>query len=334
MSLYKYLFSVLLFVLFFACTPERKIELSGEALGTTYSVNYYAKQEKNIKPAFDSIFNVINQSLSTYLKDSDISKLNDGYDVELDEHFQIVFKKSKEIYKNTHGFFDPSIGILVNAYGFGPVKSELVLTQENIDSVMLYVGLDKFSLKDNKFVKQPQNFFLDFNAIAKGYAVDVLADYLESISVHDYFIELGGEIVSSGYNINTKQPWTFGIEKPVDQNRNRELSYAIELKDMALATSGNYRKYRIDSLTGKKFVHTINPKTGLAGKSDVLSASVVAKDCMTADAYATAFMAMGFDEAIEVIKQYELSALLIYVDEQNKIQSYITEDLNTKTSEF
>lgn len=334
MPIFKFIFFCLVCICCFACTPQHKYELRGEALGTTYSVSYYAKQKKNLKPAFDSIFNVINTSLSTYLKDSDISKLNDGQHVDLDMHFQHVFESSKAIFTKTDGYFDPSIGILVNAYGFGPVKTEMALTDQNIDSVMSYVGFHKFEIQENQLLNKPKHFFLDFNAIAKGYAVDILADYLDKQFLNHYFIELGGEIVSSGSNINKKQPWAFGIEKPIDQNRNRELSFAIELKDMALATSGNYRKYRTDSLTGKKFVHTINPKTGKAEKSNVLSASVVAENCMTADAYATAFMAMGFDKAKKAIKQHNISALLIYVDVDNHVQSFITEDLQEQISEF
>jgi thiamine biosynthesis lipoprotein len=321
-------------ILISACNSSQKYEFQGNALGTSYSVNYYSNTEKNIELAFDSIFNVINSSLSTYVKDSDISKLNDGEIVVLDHHFQNVFNSSKDIYSKTDGYFDPSIGILVNAYGFGPVKAEFDLNQNNIDSVMSFVGLDKFKLSKDKFTEKPKHFFLDFNAIAKGYTVDVLARYLEEQSITDYFVELGGEIVASGINVNSQKPWKFGIEKPIDENRTRELSYAINLKDKALATSGNYRKFRTDSLTGKKFVHTINPKTGLASKSDVLSASVVADNCMIADAYATAFMAMGFEKAKTVVEKQNLSVLLIYVDAENNIQTYVTKDLEKQISEF
>ena len=318
---------LVLSLFFYSCDKQQKFEFKGNALGTTYSVNYYSTQHKNFKSDFDSIFNVINASMSTYLKDSRISRLNDGAKLPLDEHFKNVFSTSKEIYKATEGYFDPSIGILVNAYGFGPVETNMQLTQKNIDSVLQYVGLEKFELKQNKLIKSPEHFFLDFNAIAKGYTVDVLAEYLEGKGISDYFVELGGEIVASGINVSQQQPWKFGIEKPIDENNNRELSYAITLNKKALATSGNYRKFRIDSLTGKKFVHTINSKTGLAEKSNVLSASVLAEDCMTADAYATALMAMGFDKAKSILEKQGISALLIYVGANNVIKSYITPDI-------
>lgn len=313
---------------------ERKFEFKGEALGTTYSVNYFSKSKKEFKKGFDSIFEVINSSMSTYLKDSKISKLNDGEELELDTHFKKVFLKSKEIYIKTNGYFDPSIGILVNAYGFGPVKYDIQISQNNIDSLMNYVGLNKFELEKSRLKVKPESFFLDFNAIAKGYAVDILAEYIENKGVTDYFIELGGEIVASGINLQKNQPWKFGIEKPVDDNIERNLSYAIVLNNRALATSGNYRKYRIDSLTGNKFVHTINSKTGKAEKSNVLSASVIAENCMTADAYATAFMAMGFQKSIDVIEREKLSVLLIYVDSDNNIKTFITEDLKEQIAEI
>jgi thiamine biosynthesis lipoprotein len=334
MKLYRFIYPLLIAVFLISCTTEsyQKFKLRGNALGTTYSVSYFAQKEKDLQSGFDSIFEVINSSMSTYLKDSKISKLNDGENVVLDEHFKKVFAKSKEIYTKTDGYFDPSIGILVNAYGFGPVDSDMELSQNNIDSVMNYVGFDKYEIENNRLKTKSPYFFIDYNAIAKGYTVDVLSDYIESHGISDYFVELGGEIIASGNDLNTEKKWRFGIEKPVDDNKDRDLSYAIVLNRKALATSGNYRKYRIDTISGKKFVHTINPKTGYAAKSDVLSASVLAEDCMTADAYATAFMAMGFESAKKLIKKENISALLIYVDADNKINSYITQDLQNQIS--
>jgi thiamine biosynthesis lipoprotein len=334
--MFSYFFPWLLLILLFSCdiNQNQKFEFRGNALGTTYSINYFSKSEKNIQSGFDSIFEVINHSMSTYLESSLISRLNSGEDVKLDQHFRKVFLRSKEIYKITNGYFDPSIGILVNAYGFGPVEYDIDLNEKNIDSLMNYVGLDKFELVDDQMKVKPKQFYLDFNAIAKGYAVDVLADYIESQDISDYFVELGGEIVASGLNVDSGQAWRFGIEKPVDHNEERSLSFVIELNKRALATSGNYRKFRVDSLTGKKFVHTINSKTGLAGKSDVLSASVIAEDCMTADAYATAFMAMGFEQAKALILNEKISALLIYVDSDNNIRSFMTKDLKNQISEI
>lgn len=336
MKILKLVIVSLFSIIIISCesVKPQKFEFRGEALGTTYSVNYFSKNKKAFKKGFDSIFEVINSSMSTYLKDSKISKLNDGEEVELDLHFENVFFKSKEIYTKTNGYFDPSIGILVNAYGFGPIKYDLEITENNLDSLLNYVGLNKFKLEKSRLKVKPESFYLDFNAIAKGYTVDILGEYIENKGITDYFVELGGEIVASGNNLQKNQPWKFGIEKPVDDNRERNLSYAIVLNNRALATSGNYRKYRIDSLTGNKFVHTINSKTGKAEKSNVLSASVVADNCMTADAYATAFMAMGFEKSINLIEKEKLSVLLIYVDSDNNIQTFITDDLKEQITEI
>ncbi|MGX1023286.1 FAD:protein FMN transferase [Psychroflexus sp. MBR-150] len=321
-----YIICFITVLLIFSCSPK-KYELKGNALGTTYSVNYFSETKQNFKPQFDSIFNVINHSLSTYIPDSDISKLNHGKNIKVDNHFKNVFKASKLIYKKTEGYFDPSIGLMVNAYGFGPETYDIQLTEKTIDSLMNFVGFDKFLLKNNTLQTHLPSFYLDFNAIAKGYTVDVLADFLKSKNIDDFFVEIGGEIVAYGQDHDHDKIWNFGIETPIENNTNRELSYAVIIENRALATSGNYRKFKTDSLTGQKFVHTINPKTGLAKKSNVLSASVVASNCMTADAYATAFMAMGFDKAKQIIEKQQINALLIYVDEANTTQTYISNGL-------
>jgi thiamine biosynthesis lipoprotein len=320
--------TLIITVLLFSCDDSfNKYEVFGNALGTTYSVNYYAQQDQNIKPKFDSIFQVINQSLSTYIPNSVISKLNSGIQAEVDNHFKNVFKAAKIIHQNTEGYFDPSTGILVNAYGFGPERYNMEMSPKVIDSLMNFVGFNQFKL-DGNYVKTDLNsFYLDFNAIAKGYAVDVLSDFLKNKNIKHFFIEVGGEVVAHGQDLENNKIWNFGIETPDENNTSRQLSYAVSIENKALATSGNYRKFKIDSSSGQKYVHTINPKTGEAKKSDVLSASVVAENCMIADAYATAFIAMGFDKAQKTIDKYQISTLLIYVNSDNKVQTFISEDL-------
>lgn len=323
----------LAFVLFFSCKSKRH-EFRASALGTTYTISYFSETQQNYLSEFDSIFKVINQSLSTYKPDSDISKLNKGQVINIDKHFKTVFKNSQKIHKITDGYFDPSIGIMVNAYGFGPQTYDLDLTEKTVDSLMKFVGFQHFKIDNNHLKTDLPAYYLDFNAIAKGYAVDVLADFLKDKNINNFFVEVGGEIVASGRDLDNDKIWNFGIETPMENNTSRDLSYAITLENRALATSGNYRKYKTDSLTGQKFVHTINPKTGLAKKSDVLSASVVAENCMTADAYATAFMAMGFRKAKQIIKQQQISALLIYVDDDNKMQTFMSKDIKDMVVEL
>lgn len=311
-----------------------KYKIKGEALGTTYNVNYYSNKKQNLKTKFDSIFDVINQSLSTYIPESDISKINKGSNVKVDNHFKNVFQVSKTIYQNTDGYFDPSIGIMVNAYGFGPEKYDLKLNSETIDSLMNFVGYKYFKLEDNHIQTDLKSFYLDFNAVAKGYAVDVIADFLKQKGMQNFFVEIGGEVVTNGRDLDNDKIWNFGIETPSEKNFNRDLFYAITIQDKALATSGNYRKFKIDTTTGQRFVHTINPKTGLSEKSNVLSSSVVAETCAVADAYATAFMAMGYDKAKIIIEEYQISALLIFVDDNNNIKTFMTDDLKELTFQF
>jgi thiamine biosynthesis lipoprotein len=334
MNYYKNILLFFILILFTSCNKEIKFAVTGNALGTIYNINYYAVDKQDFKPKFDSIFQAINNSISTYISDSDISKYNTGQDISLDNHFETVFNSSKDIYSKTDGYFDPSIGIMVNAYGFGPENFEKNMSNSMIDSLMNYVGFDHFELEDNNLTTDLEHYYLDFNANGKGYAVDVIANYLKDQGVTNYFVEIGGEIVASGYNAIKSKPWTFGIERPVEDNNERDLSYAIVLNDKALATSGNYRKFRTDEVTGLKYVHTINPKTGKAEKSNVLSASVVSENCMTADAYATAFMAMGFEKAKALIERESISALIIYADANNDIKSFITEDLEDIIAEY
>jgi len=334
MNFTNYLSLLIVVLLFTSCDNEIMFEVDGNALGTTYNINYYAKAKQNFKPKFDSIFDAINSSISTYQKDSDISRFNQGLEVEPDTHLKSIFEYSKDIYNKTNGYFDPSVGILVNAYGFGPENSEKNMSEETVDSLINYVGFNNFKLQHSKLTTDLKHYYLDFNANGKGYAVDVIADFLKENGITNFFVEIGGEIAASGYNLSKDQPWTFGIEQPEEDNKERDLSYAIILNDKALATSGNYRKFRIDEATGLKFVHTINPLTGVAERSNVLSASVVSENCTTADAYATAFMAMGLDKAKSIIKKENISALLIYADANNEIKSYITEDLDDIITEF
>lgn len=332
-----FLFLCFASLLFCSCSGEKHTQMfktSGNGLGTTYNISYFSSEEINLNAQIDSIFNVINASLSTYIEDSDISRINRGEEVEVDAHFIKVFHAAEVVYKATDGYFDPSIGLLVNAYGFGPAKPLDSLKQADLDSLRLKVGFNKFKLSNDKVATDVEGFYIDFNAIAKGYAVDVVAGHLTALGLENYFVELGGEIVAKGLNLENNGPWKFGIEKPVENNTIRDLTHAISLTDKALATSGNYRKFRIDEKSGQRYVHTINPKTGKAEKSNVLSASVIAENCMLADAYATAFMAMGYDNAVKVISENNISALLIYVDKNNNITYYNTEDLNETITEI
>ncbi|MGB1185581.1 MAG: FAD:protein FMN transferase [Flavobacteriaceae bacterium] len=287
------LFVVLAFV---GCTSNTEPQrLSGYALGTTYNITYFdTRANPNLVPAIDSVFYVLNKSMSTYIKNSDISKINRGDDqVVVDHHFKAVFNASKAVFTATQGFFDPTVGSLVNAYGFGPEEGLATLTASDRDRLLALTGFEKVTLlKEGRILKTNPNIYLDFNAIGKGYAVDVLSSMLEKrFGYTNTLVEIGGELQAKGKHILKNSPWTVAIDTPNENIVERDLLRTLTLQNQALATSGNYRKFRIDE-KGNKYVHTINPFDGTAQPSKVLSASVIAADCMTADAYATALMSM------------------------------------------
>ena len=295
----------ILAILFVACETPSSLQIhQGRALGTSYTIQYegvshqYAQYQKSI----DSLFQVINQSLSTYWPDSDISKINRGDSlVVVDSHFKKVFRKATTVWKKTDGFFDPTVGSLVNAYGFGPQKPLRRIGTVQLDSLRKFTGWEKISLRENGTIRKDHPaIYLDFNAIAKGYTVDVIANYLLEKGQQNYLVEIGGEVVANGISPKFQKAWTIAIDDP-QQGAERRFKTTLSLVDEALATSGNYRKYRIDSLTGEKYVHSLNPHTGLPVKSSILSASVRAADCMTADAYATALMVLPLEKGQELI---------------------------------
>ncbi len=297
----------------------------GGALGTSYSITYLAKGELDFQKEIDSVFDAVNQSMSTYLPTSDISRINKGDStVVVDQMFRDVFELSRQVHNNTRGYFDPTVGVLVNAWGFGPGK-QLELDSVGVDSLLHYVGFQKVNLTgENKVVKELPGIQIDFNAIAKGYAIDRLAVLLDEKGIKDYLVEVGGEMVGKGMNRIKVKPWIVGVEDP-GNTEGRQLKITIRLKDKALASSGNYRKFRIDSVSGKKYVHTIDPKTGFTKNSSVLGASVLAHTCAKADAYATAFMAMDLDGSIKILAEHkELEAYIIYLNDNGEPEEFIT----------
>ena len=299
----------------------------GNALGTTYAVTYIDAKEQDFQKEIDSVFAVFNTSLSTYIPDSDISRINNGdTTVVVDQMFRDVFFQSQVINYDTDGYFDPTVGVLVEAWGFGAGKPLEELTPAKVDSLMQYVGWIKIGLtRDYRITKAHPNVKFDFNAIAKGYAIDRIARMLDAKGIENYLVEVGGEIVAKGSNLITKKPWTVGIDDPLNLE-NRGSAAIVQLKNKALASSGNYRKFRIDPQTGEKYVHTIDPKTGYTKNSKVLAATVIADYCIQADGYATAFMAMDLEDTKILLqsKEKELDAFIIYVDGDGSTKNYST----------
>jgi thiamine biosynthesis lipoprotein len=315
----KSVFLLIITVTIVSCKPEPKnTKLSGQVFGTSYSVIY--DNNINYEKQFDSLFYVINKSMSTYIQDSDISKLNRNEVVEVNTHFINVFNTSKIIYDVTSGAFDPTIGGIVNAWDFGPEGKIVALDSLKIDSLMQSVGLDKVKRRGNVILRENLNTYLDFNAIAKGYAVDVIAEFFESQRVEDYLVEIGGEMRSKGINKEKQKPWTVGIDRP-NFDGSQSVIKAIAFKNEAMATSGTYRKFKLDD-KGNRYAHIIDAKTGYPSKTNVLSVSVIANDCMTADAYATAFQAMGIEKVTELLKTHpELKVFFVFENESNELET-------------
>ncbi len=316
----RFLVNFIIFIVIVSCKHEQKnAKISGLVFGTTYSVQYYSEGNLNFENQFDSLFYSINKSLSTYQINSDISKLNRNEAVIIDEHFKTVFNSSKEIYNKTKGAFDPTIGVLVNAWDFGPDQKIANLDSLKIDSLMQFVGLNKVNLINNS-VDKPKGTFLDFNAIAKGYGVDVIAEFLEHQNVENYLVEIGGEIRAKGINLEKQSTWKIGVENPNFEGEQSILK-SITLHNEAMATSGTYRKFKIDE-NGNRYSHIIDTKTGYPSKTNLLSISVIAKNCMTADAYATAFKAIGIEKVKMFLKSHpELKVFLIFENKKNELET-------------
>ena len=297
---------LLIFTGLLSCKEDKhskNVKLEGLAFGTTYHVTYFDKKQRDVTKSIDSLFHLVNKSLSTYIFTSDISKINRGdTTVVVDDYFVEVYKKSLKIYKETNGVFDPTIGVLVNAWGFGPEKHKTKPGSIKIKQLLDLVGFNKVKLMNHKINKENDSIYFDFNAIAKGYAIDIAGRFLESKQIDNYLIEIGGEIRTRGVNKIKNKPWKMGIENP------------------------NYRKYKVDTITGKKYAHIINPKTGYPAQNNLLSVTVIGElDCADVDAYATALMAMSLGDAQVFLENHqELKVFLIFSDAQGDLQTFMT----------
>lgn len=284
---------------------------NGFVFGTTYNVTY--QYADNLQEEIEEALKGVDNSLSMFNKESVISKVNQNKAVVLDDGFLKVFSIATEVNRETDGAFDITVAPLVNAWGFG-FKNGAMPDSRQVDSLKQIIGFSKVKLTDGKVVKADPRVMLDCSAIAKGYGVDVVADLLRAKGIENFMVEIGGEIVTSGIS-QKRLPWKIGVVKPSDDSLsvNSELQTIINVTDKAMATSGNYRNFYYKG--GKKYAHTIDPKTGYPVQHNILSATVIADDCATADAYATAFMVLGLDGARKVLdKHQELMAYLIYSD--------------------
>ena len=288
---------------------------TGQIFGTTYHITY--QSDKDLHREILQRLQLVDQTFSTFNDESIISKINRNEPVKLNQMFIEVFDLAKTVSKDTHGAFDITVAPLVNVWGFG-FKSGTPPTKTVLDSLRHLTGYEKVKLIGSKVRKQDPRIMLDCSAIAKGYGSDVVAQYLRSRDVENFMIEIGGEIVVQG-NSDKRLPWKIGVTKPTDDSTqvNNELQTVLNVSNTAMATSGNYRRFYYKN--GKKYAHTIDPKTGYPVQHNILSATVLANTCAKADAYATSFMVLGLEKTQQVLQHHpDLMVYLIYADGQGK----------------
>ena len=296
----------------------------GMVFGTVYKITY--QHADDLQNEIKQAMMEVDQSLSPYNPNSIITRINHNQDTTLNEHFTQVFELAQKISAETDGAFDITVAPLVNAWGFG-FKNSIDIEPNVIDSLRQFIGYQKMKLEDGKIIKEDPRLMLDCSAIAKGYGVDRVARLLDKKGVNHYMVDIGGEVVVKGKNSRMKT-WRIGINKPVEDSLsiNQELQTILEVSGVGMATSGNYRKFYYKN--GKRYAHTIDPRLGTPVQHNILSATVIAKDCVTADAYATAFMVMGLEKAKALCEKHpELDAYFICSGEEENYEIYYTPGL-------
>lgn len=303
---------------------------SGMIFGTVYKATY--QYDRDLQSEIEAELNKVDASLSPFNKTSVITRINQNESVAPDSLFLKVFHRAKEISNETQGAFDITVAPLVNAWGFG-FKKNLPVDSLIVDSLREIIGYTKVSYENHSIKKTDPRIMLDCSAIAKGFGSDVVASLFDSKGIKNYMIEIGGEVVVKGDNPKMG-PWRIGINKPVDDSLSvsQDLQTVLQISNVGMATSGNYRNFYYKE--GKKYAHTIDPRTGYPVQHNLLSATVIASDCMSADAYATAFMVMGLEKAEAFAKAHpKIDVYFIYTDEKGSIKTYYTSGLKKYISE-
>lgn len=305
--------------------------ITGLVFGTIYNITY--QYDGDLKPEIEAELKRFDQSLSPFNDSSVISRINRNEELVADSFFVKCFNRSMEISRETKGAFDITIAPLANAWGFG-FKKGAFPDSSMIDSLRQITGYEKVHLEDGKVVKQDPRIMLSCSAVAKGYSVDVVAQLLERKGIKNYMVDIGGEVVVKGKNPKDGL-WRIGINKPIDDSLSvrQDLQTVLEITDLGMATSGNYRNYYYKE--GKKYAHTIDPRTGYPVQHSILSATVIAEDCMTADALATSFMVMGLEEAEAFCKANpKIDAYFIYSGDNGEFKTYYTQGMKKYISPF
>lgn len=319
-----FLLSAVFSLIVVACNSSSNYQkIAGNTQGTTYHITYNGDVLYNKE--IDSILNVIDINLSYYNEKALLYRVNQNEDLPLTDHFVKVFNAAMDISKASFGRYDITVGPLIKMYGFGGTKKADTITDAMIDSILQFVGYQKVKIVNNKLVKSDPRIQLDMNSIAQGYTCDVVGDFFERHGINNYLIEIGGEILVKGQN-ELGDLWHIAVEKPIENtditDRKVELVLGVKNQKLGIATSGNYRKYYVEY--GVKFTHSIDAKTGKPLRDSLLSVTIIAKDGMTADGYATACMVSGYENAKKIIKNQKLEAFMVYLDKKGNYQLYFT----------
>jgi thiamine biosynthesis lipoprotein len=313
----SHLSSLLVILILFGCSNKPDIiEITGSKMGTTYSITVVADQlpPDDLSQQIDRLLSKVDNSMSTYKDESEISRFNRlsvGETIEISSEFAEVIRISQSVWHQSNGAFDPTIGPLVDLWGFGPVdREQQIPSTESIEQVLTTIGFESIVLQGLTLSKL-RPVALDLSAVAKGYAVDLVANYLEMLALPDYLVEIGGELRVSGANPEGI-PWRIALEQP---QLFAAVDKVIELTDIAIATSGDYRNYFEKG--GVRYSHTIDPRNGMPIRHQLASVTVITESCAEADAWATAFSVLGADESAELANKLGLAAyMLVREDDQ------------------
>lgn len=312
------------------CNSKKEFaEINGFTQGTTYHIVFETSPQRDlseIRTQIEKILTQVDNSLSIYNDSSVISLINSNISDKTDTLFREMYRQSMEVWEKSSGAFDITVGPLVKSWGFGPDALQR-FDASKLDSLMALVGMEKVKLEGDRIIKADPDIYIDVNAIAQGYTVDLLVEFLNSRGVKDCLVEVGGEIRTSGNKAGAG--WRVGVDRPVDGNNSpgADLEAIVRLDGRSLATSGNYRKFHIEN--GVKYSHTIDPHTGYPVKHTLLSATIISRTCATTDAWATACMVVGKDSAAAFIEKYDfLEGYLIYSDEEGNMKTWMTPGLN------
>ncbi|MFV0312249.1 MAG: FAD:protein FMN transferase [Dysgonomonas sp.] len=296
--------------------------IQGTAEGTSYNIIYQDNGDRDFQPEIELLLAGFEKSMSVYDETSLISRINRNEDVETDHYFETIFNRAKEISRQTEGTFDISAEPLFRAWGFSS-REKNIPDREKVDALKEYIGMDKIKIENKRVIKSNPNIVLNANAIAKGYSADIVADFLDGHGCLNYLVEIGGEIRLKGEN-TAGEAWRIGIDRPAEDNPipGQDLQVILQITDRGVATSGNYRQFYIQD--GQKITHTINPATGFPVIHNLLSTTVIAKDAITADAFATAFLVVGIEKALEWVQRFSDMDALFICNEEGEYRVYYT----------